>query len=158
VASGILVFGIVVASDGFGLVPGLDGALRPAIDGIDKSNLALGRLVHFLALAYVLSQIPLGAVLSKTIAGREISRLGRNALPVFAVGSFLSALGEVTMTLSEVRYSASPSLIGMVFTLLGIGVLFCLARYLEWSKSESGRVPGAQFRSRWAPWSPLPRP
>jgi hypothetical protein len=62
-------------------------------------------------------------------------RLGRNALPVFAVGSVLSALGEVTMTLAAVKSSASPHLVGMVFTLVGIFGLLALARYLEWKRN-----------------------
>jgi len=153
----VLAFGLVVATNGFGFVTDLDQPMRHAADAMDKSNLGLGRLIHFLALAYVLSQIPLGAWLARTAAGGEIARLGRFGLPVFAVGSFLSALGEVTMTLSEVRYSASPALIGMVFTMIGVGVLFGLARYLEWTKSSSGRLSGTSYASRLAFWSPLPR-
>jgi hypothetical protein len=124
---------------------------------VDKSNLGLVRLVHFLALAYLLSQLPLGAALAQTRAGGELQRLGRQALLVFAVGSFLTAVGEVIMTLSEVRYSTSPALVGMVFTLLGAISLFLLARYLEWAKTNSGRKPSVLLSSRPASSSLLPR-
>jgi hypothetical protein len=124
---------------------------------VDKSNLGLVRLIHFLALAYLLSQLPLGAALARTRAGGELQRLGRQALPVFAVGSFLTAVGEVIMTLSEVRYSTSPALVGMVFTLLGAISLFLLARYLEWAKTNSGRKPSVLLSSRPASSSLLPR-
>jgi hypothetical protein len=68
-----------------------------------KSDLGLLRLLHFLALAYVVTQLRLGEALQGSTFGAEMARLGRNALPVFAVGSVLSALGEVTMTLAAVK-------------------------------------------------------
>jgi hypothetical protein len=137
----ILFVSAVIVTDGFMLAPGLFDASRNVLD-VDKSNLGLVRLVHFLALGYLLSQVPIGAVLSRTAIGEELCRLGRNSLAVFAVGSFLSALGEVIMTLSEVRYTTSPALIGMVFTLLGLFGLSLLARYLEWDKAISGQWSG----------------
>jgi hypothetical protein len=137
----ILFVSAVVVTDGFMLVPGLFDASRNVLDA-DKSNLGLVRLVHFLALGYLLSQVPIGAALSRTAIGEELCRFGRNGLAVFAVGSFLSALGEVIMTLSEVRYTTSPALIGMVFTLLGLFGLSLLARYLEWDKAISGQRSG----------------
>lgn len=144
---GILAFGLIAVTNGFGLRPGLWDSARGVLD-VDKSNLGLVRMLHFLALAYVLSQIPLGSALAGSIVGQEVQRLGRNALPVFAVGSFLSAVGQVTMTLSEVRYSASPPLIGMVFTVFGVVGLFLLARYLEWSRGGSAQQPRALRSSR----------
>ncbi len=146
----------VIATDAFWLWPGLWESIRHSLD-VDKSNLGLVRLIHFLALAYLLSQLPLGAALARTRAGGELQRLGRQALPVFAVGSFLTAVGEVIMTLSEVRYSTSPALVGMVFTLLGAISLFLLARYLEWAKTNSGRKPSVLLSSRPASSSLLPR-
>jgi hypothetical protein len=147
-ASGsVMVFAAVSVTDAFGLSPGLWDAVRAALD-VDKSNLGLLRLFHFLAMAYVLSQLPLGARLAQTGAGQEVQRLGRNGLAIFAVGSFLSAVGQVTMTLSEVRYSASPHLIGMIFTVLGVVSLFLVGRYLEWSKVGFARQPGGLRSSR----------
>jgi hypothetical protein len=63
-------------------------------------------------------------------------RLGRNALTSFAFGSLLSAAGQVIMTLAAVKSSASPQIIGVVFTVLGIIGLLALARYLEWNKQN----------------------
>jgi hypothetical protein len=132
----LLAASVVIMTEGFGLVPGL---LWSAFNDLDiiKSDLGLGRLIHFLALAYVVTQLRLGDLLQGTAFGTEMRRLGRNALPVFAVGSVLSAMGEVIMTLAAVKSSASPPVVGMVFTLLGILGLLALARYLEWKKKGS---------------------
>ncbi|GEO14256.1 OpgC family protein [Microvirga aerophila] len=137
-ASSIIILGVsfVIMTEGFGLAHGL---LWGAFNDLDiiKSDLGLGRLVHFLALAYVLTQLRLGQMVQGTIFGREMMRLGRYGLPVFAVGSILSALGEVIMTLAAVKSSASPHIVGMIFTLFGILGLLILARYLEWKKKGS---------------------
>jgi hypothetical protein len=133
----LLVVGVslVVTTSGFGLLPWLWDTARPLVD-LDKHNLGLGRILHFLALAYVLSQLHIGDVLKRTIVGPDVMRLGRNALTIFSIGSLLSAAGQVIMTLAAVKYSASPQIIGMVFTILGIIGLLALARYLEWNKQN----------------------
>jgi hypothetical protein len=138
----ILLASLVIMTEAFGQAPGL---LWKAFKDLDivKSDLGLGRLVHFLALAYVVSQLRLG----QSWFGAEMMRLGRNALPVFAIGSLLSAVGEVTMTLAAVKSSASPHLVGMIFTMLGILGLLALARYLEWDKNVSAAPrPGRSER------------
>ncbi len=132
----VLVASFVVMMNGFGLEPNLLWGAFNTLDLI-KSDLGLGRVVHFLALAYVVTQLRLGQALQTTAIGAEMARLGRHSLPVFAFGSILSALGEVTMTLAAVKSSASPHVVGMVFTLFGILGLLLLARYLEWKKKGS---------------------
>jgi len=131
-----LIISLITMTDGFGLAPNLLWGAFVNLD-IIKSDLGLGRLLHFLALAYVVTQLRLGQALQGTVLGAEMMRMGRNALPVFAGGSVLSALGEVTMTLAAVKSSASPQIVGMVFTIFGILGLFLLARYLEWKKKGS---------------------
>jgi len=132
----VLVASMAIVRDGFGLVPGLRDSLFVPLD-MGKSDLGLGRLVHFLALAYFLTQLSIGNVLKRTLIGPDMMRLGRNGLMIFAVGSLLSALGQVIMTLAAVKSSASPQIIGMVFTIVGIFGLLALARYLEWNKVSS---------------------
>ncbi|WP_134499686.1 OpgC family protein [Microvirga pakistanensis] len=132
----ILAASLVIMTEAFGQAPGL---LWQAFQDLDivKSDLGLGRVLHFLALAYVVTQLRLGYLLQGSWFGAEMMRLGRNGLPIFAVGSILSALGEVIMTLAAVKSSASPHLVGMVFTIFGILGLLALARYLEWNKKSS---------------------
>jgi len=131
-----LVASFVTMMNGFGLAPNLLWGAFNTVDLV-KSDLGLGRLLHFLALAYVVTQLRFGHVLQGTAIGAEMMRLGRYSLPVFAAGSILSALGEVTMTLAAVKSSASPHIVGMVFTVFGILGLLLLARYLEWKKKGS---------------------
>ncbi|WP_210495761.1 OpgC family protein [Microvirga antarctica] len=132
----VLGVGLVVGTDLFGTSPGLlDAAFYPF--DLQKNDLGFGRMVHFLALAYVLVHLRIGNLLKGTLLGAEMMRLGRNGLMIFAAGSLLSAMGQVTMTLTAVKSSASPHIIGMVFTMAGVAVLLALARYLEWNKSNS---------------------
>lgn len=133
VALALLIASMAIVRDGFGLIPGLRDVLFVPLD-LGKSDLGLGRLVHFLLLGYVLTQLCVGNVLKRTIIGPDMMRLGRNGLMIFAIGSLLSALGQVIMTLTAVKSSASPQIIGMVFTIVGIFGLLALARYLEWNK------------------------
>ena len=132
----IVTASFMVLTDAFGLAPGLRDAAFTQLD-LPKYDLGLGRLVHFIALAYLLTQWRIGPMLERTFIGPDLQRLGRNGLVIFATGSILSALGQVIMTLTAIKSSASPHIIGMVFTIVGIISLLALARYLEWNKFNS---------------------
>lgn len=100
-ALAFLVFsGIWVVAEAGGL-PG--GAYVPFfIGGFDKSFLPLPRLLHVLALAYVLVNMHwLDRLLGSWPLG-PVDTLGRNSLPVFATGSViaiaLQVVGEVVPT------------------------------------------------------------
>jgi hypothetical protein len=139
----------VIVTNGLGLAPGLLERISPHLD-LSKSDLATVRLVHFLALAYVVSQLPLAAKLAPTSIGRELQSLGRHGLAVFIAGSFLSAAGQTAMTLAEFRALASPQVIGVIFTLAGAAFLFFLARFLEWTSERSAAdgAPQGAFDAR----------
>jgi Uncharacterized protein conserved in bacteria len=111
----ILVASFFVLTDGFHLVPGLWEDLRGSID-VGKTNLGLGRLLHFLALTYVLSHIGLTRFLARTPIHAPLCLIGRHSLPVFAAGSLLSALDQI---IQHVR----PMPIFEEATLVGIGIL-----------------------------------
>ena len=134
-ALGFLVFSVLVTTAGLGLWPWLPEIAGTKLD-LSKSDMGLARILHFLALAYLLAQFRIGDVLKHTHIGPDLIRLGQNALTIFAAGSLLSAAGQVIMTLAAVKSSASPQIIGMVFTILGIISLLALARYLEWNKQK----------------------
>jgi len=124
---------LVMTTAGFGFLPEFPQTAHALFD-LTKHDLGLGRLLHFLALAYVLTQFCVGDILKRTFIGPDLIRLGQNSLVIFAAGSLLSALGQVIMTLAAVKTSASPHTIGMVFTVAGVVGLIVLARYLEWNK------------------------
>jgi len=81
-----------IVTDGAGTMAGLRDFSFARLD-IQKQNLGLGRLLHFVALAYLIANTPILVRLAETFAGREIQRLGRQSLAIFAFGSLLGALG-----------------------------------------------------------------
>lgn len=129
----LLGLSLVITTAGFGFLPELPHTASVLFD-LAKHDLGIGRLLHFMALAYVLTQFCVGGILKRTFIGPDLIRLGQNSLAIFAAGSLLSALGQVIMTLAAVKTSASPNTIGMVFTVAGVVGLIALARYLEWNK------------------------
>ena len=137
-----LVLSLFILKDGFGSAPGLWDAFRVRFDVI-KQDAGLVRLLHFLALAVVVTQLRIAPALAETAVGREFQRLGRHSLPVFVAGSLISAGGQVVMTIVEVRSSGSPALAGLIYTALGMGGLVILARSLEWPWQVAGSSPAS---------------
>jgi hypothetical protein len=131
----VVAFSLIAMTAGFGPLPWLHEIALAKLDLV-KQDLGLARMLHFLALAYLLTQLRIGDVLKTTAIGPDLVRVGQHGLTIFAVGSLLSAMGQVIMTLAAVKSSASPQIIGMVFTILGIIGLVALARYLEWNKQN----------------------
>lgn len=86
----------VVVTNGFGLAPGLRDAVQPAVDP-GKTQLGLGRLVHFLALAYLIATLGATRHLRDWIGYRPLALLGRHSLWVFALVSLATAVGQVMM-------------------------------------------------------------
>lgn len=86
--------GLACGTDGFGLVPGLGDAARGALD-LDKTQLGAGRLIHFLALAYLVAALPLPRRVTAGALYGKLCRLGRHGLFGFATVSLLAAVGQV---------------------------------------------------------------
>jgi hypothetical protein len=86
----------VIVTDGFGLVSGLSDGVGGQLDD-DKRVLGTARLVHFLAIAYVVHYGGLTQLLRRTLAFAPLSLIGRHSLPVFATGSFLATVSIATM-------------------------------------------------------------
>ena len=147
---GFLLVSALLVTNVFGLVPGSWAAVFPYLD-MSKNDLASFRLFHFLALAYVATQLPVAAMAMTTRTGRELQRLGRHGLAVFVAGSFLSAAGQTAMTLVEARQYASPQTIGMLSTVAGAACLFLLARFIEWTSTTS--APSGSLDARSSPGS-----
>ena len=135
--SAFVVFaGAAIVTDGAGTIAGLRDFSFARLD-IQKQNLGLGRLLHFVALAYLIAKTPILARLAETFAGREIQRLGRHSLAVFAFGSLLGALGQAVLRIAAEHLSIEVGILGMSYTTLAATSLFVLARRLEHAFSSS---------------------
>ena len=133
-----LIAAAVAVTDAGGFTPGLRDAAFARLD-VPKQNLGLGRLIHFLMLAYVLAQAPRLSALAKSVAGRALQRLGRHSLAVFALGSVLSCVGQAALRVAESQFSVGAAVVGPLYTLFGIIGLFLFARYLEWNNTNVSR-------------------
>lgn len=103
------------------------GLLPGWMDTLHKSYLPPPRLLHVLALAYLLVHSPLWEPLSRIAAADPIlTRLGRNALPVFVAGSLASMIGYVTL----VTYGQNLAL-EIALTLAGILLMWLVALLSE---------------------------
>ncbi len=127
----LAVAGAIVVTDGLGLWPGLHDAVFAQLD-VGKQNLGAARLVNFLALAYLIATWPFLTNLARTTIGRELQRMGRHSLEVFAFSSLLSALGQASMTaFGGIAPQGIEKGVELGYVVACIGAMFALARYLE---------------------------
>lgn len=102
----------------------------------DKTSLALPRLLHALALAYVLSSIPFVRTIAESRYAAPLTLLGRHGLPVFAVGSLLDmVLQAIKAAIGQDAFSDG------VLLLSGILVLLALADILD--RLKPAQAPAA---------------
>jgi len=105
-----------------------------------KSELGVMRLVHFLALAYVLAAVtaiePWAARMRRVVesgVGQSLQGMGRNSLLFFALGSVASAGGRSLM--GAAHSLAAPyllvHLIGLVYTAVAVVGMFAVVRRME---------------------------
>jgi hypothetical protein len=139
VAALVVVVSAFVVTDGFTLLPGLQDQLRSGLD-LDKSSLGLGRLAHFMALAYLVYCIDLSRLSERSSLGGPLRLLGRNSLSVFATLSILAAIGQVATTLG-----GNTPLLDCLVVSGGLTLLFAAARTLE--TRHAGLVASARLRA-----------
>jgi hypothetical protein len=133
----IVVGGAVAVTDGFHLMPGVWDWAYDVLDH-DKSSLGIARLVHFLALAYVVSHSGLTQVWRKTPIFAPLALMGRYSLQVFATGCVLTAVGEVIVETRPEDY-AHPLTLGAFVVLGGILLHYLTARLLDWRRTAQRR-------------------
>lgn len=96
----------------------------------NKTNLFLPRLLHVLALAYVVAYLPVEKWLNGNALAQPFIVLGRHSLAVFSLGTVLAIWGQV------VRAQASHGLaLDVILVSGGIVAQFALAGVLEWYRS-----------------------
>jgi hypothetical protein len=124
----------VIVSNAAGVVPGLVDRVGAFLDW-SKTDLGVVRIIAFLALAYSIYCSQLTLKLKPMSIYPAFSLLGRNALPVFCLGSLLSALGQI---LNE-TWMSSPAF-DVIYVAAGLLILFASAKALEHGREM-----------RWAP-------
>ena len=124
----VIVASFVVVTDGVGLVPGFWTDKHEVFE-YNKTNLGLMRLVHFLALAYVISHSGLTQLLRRTFVFSPLALIGRHSLPVFATGCVLVAIGEVVVETRPEDFNY-PLTLGAAIVAVGILIHYAVARML----------------------------
>lgn len=115
--------------------------LPSTIWSFDKGFVAWPRLLHVLALAYVVMMSPLGRLMHRIPASNFLTAMGRHSLPVFCIGSLLSMTGAI------VRHEWGGSFVhDTVIIATGLLVMGTLAVILD------GRKPSGPKKQ------PLPEP
>lgn len=125
------------------------GALPHWIDTLHKSNLPPTRLLHVLALAYLLVHSPLWQFMLRIGRSDILATLGRNSLPVFVAGSLMSMVGYIVLVQS------GPSIV-LELALFAIGLAVMtgtawvaehgrqrvLAAFAQFGAMARSRLPG----------------
>jgi hypothetical protein len=124
----VLAGSFTVLTDGFGLVPGLLTDMREVLD-LDKTHLGMVRLVHYLALAYVIGHSCLTQLLRQTWVFSPLALIGRYSLPVYATGCLLTAIGEVIVETRPEDFN-HPLTLGAAIVVGGILIHYAVARML----------------------------
>ncbi|MGQ3673062.1 OpgC family protein [Xanthobacter sp. TB0136] len=114
----------------------------------DKTNLALPRLLHVLALVYCVSRLPLENWLRQAAAARPLILMGRHSLPVFCVGTVLSLGAQVVRPGFDGALSFDLVILGV-----GFSIQWLVAWTLEWQRS--GRKHKSQSGTRTAHTPPV---
>jgi hypothetical protein len=150
---------LIVTNEG-GLAPGLRDTAIAHLD-VAKQDLGLARLIHFVALAYLIATATVfGRFVAPVVRGafgKAVQSLGRNSLPVFAAGSLMSAGGQAA--LDAVSPHASPGIerfAGLAYTVASIAVLFAVAHWIECRNARLNAGSSVAQPARSRAWRLLP--
>ncbi|WP_414709249.1 OpgC family protein [Rhizobium sp.] len=106
--------------------------LPTVITGFDKTFLSLPRLLHVLALAYLIICIPSVSRLLRRPADHPLTILGRHSLSIFVAGTILAMAGQVILYVTE----KDPA-VGAAYVVVGIVLQFAYAYYLEHKRLDT---------------------
>jgi hypothetical protein len=106
---------------------GFDAGVPFYVVSFDKTFVAVPRLLHALAIFYVVSAVPWFRDAVEGRWARPLVLMGRHGLPVFATGSVLSILAQA------IKHGAPPSFLLDAWLIVGgltvqVGLAFVLAR------------------------------
>ncbi|MGV1793282.1 OpgC family protein [Rhizobium sp. A37_96] len=100
--------------------------LPTVVTGFDKTFLSLPRLLHVLALAYLIISIPSLSQQLRRSANHPLTILGRHSLSIFVAGTILAMAGQVLLYVTN----KSPT-VGAIYVVIGIAAQFLYAYHLE---------------------------
>jgi hypothetical protein len=129
----VVAIAAVVRTDAFGYASGL---WQDVHDMLGKTDLGFARLVHFLALAYIVYHSGLTGLMRRTRAFRPLCLIGRYGLPVFATGIVLSVVGEVIVETRSEAFNHEVVL-GAAIVAGGILIHYLVARGLAAWRDKS---------------------
>ena len=141
-ALGVVVFAAAVKLSTSNFVAGVP-VLGEWVDGlqigVDKTNLAAVRVVHLLALVWlVLRHLRPGSAVLRGRIGAGLAVIGRHSLEVFCAGIVLAIAGQII--LAETSFALWVQLL---VNLAGITLLAGLGMFLSWYKTLTARAAGA---------------
>ena len=97
------------------------------VTGFDKTYVSLPRLLHVLAVCYIFANAPKSSPFAAMSKNNPFVMLGRHSLPVFAVGTTLSLIGQV------IKHGQPPAFFfDLLLIASGLAIQFAVARYLDW--------------------------
>lgn len=100
--------------------------LPTVVTGFDKTFLSLPRLLHVLALAYLIVSVPSISQFLRRSANHPLTILGRHSLSIFVAGTILAMAGQVLLYVTN----KSP-IVGAIYVVIGISAQFLYAYHLE---------------------------
>ncbi|WFP74451.1 OpgC domain-containing protein [Mesorhizobium sp. WSM4906] len=101
--------------------------LPVVIGGFDKTFLSLPRLLHILAVSYLIVALPAVSNLFRAKPDNPLAILGKRSLPVFIAGTLIAMVAQVLKLINPGGLAFDTLLIAA-----GIAMQFALALYLEW--------------------------
>ncbi len=150
---------LIVTNEG-GLAPGLRDTATAHLD-LAKQDLGLARLIHFVALAYLIATATVfGQFIAPVVRGafgNAVQSLGRNSLSVFAAGSFLSACGQAALAATSPHASVGVErFAGLAYTVASVAALFAIAYWIECRKARHNTASSVAEETRLRAWQGLP--
>lgn len=101
--------------------------LPAVLTGFDKTYLSATRLLHVLAIAYVIAGLPGLSEKARLDMSNPLVVLGKHSLPVFIAGTIFAMIAQALRSVVPVSLSFDTLLIAA-----GIMAQFALVYYLEW--------------------------
>ncbi len=142
IALGYVVVAFVWRISGFSIA-NYDLPVPDLLINFNKNHLGLPRLLHVLALVYVVAHSPLSRWMREAVSSKNpLVLIGRHSLIIFCVGSLLAVFGQI------VRHVYNGALIiDLLVVAAGLTIHVVLASALEWyrirtTKKVDSRRPG----------------